>query len=85
MSHVPASWRSDPYGRFQLRWWDGERWTEHVATGGRQQVDPLGDSTVIPFAIPKTAIADTTDTDDTTDGGDEHTSDAPPAGFDPSI
>ncbi len=57
MSQVPAGWHHDPYGRFQYRYWDGESWTEHVSTGGQQQVDPLGASTVIPFAIPDSAIA----------------------------
>ena len=50
-----AGWHHDPYGRFQQRYWDGAKWTEHVATGGVQQVDPMGSSTVIPFATPATA------------------------------
>lgn len=57
MSQVPAGWRNDPYGRFEQRYWDGERWTEHVVTGGVQQVDPLGATTVIPIATPPTAFA----------------------------
>ena len=53
---VAAGWHSDPYGRFAKRYWDGERWTEHVVTGnGVQQVDPLGTSMSIPFATPETA------------------------------
>lgn len=52
----PAAWHNDPYGRFAKRYWDGNRWTEHVVTGdGRQQVDPMGTSTVVPFALPDTA------------------------------
>lgn len=27
----PAGWYSDPDGASLLRWWDGERWTEHVS------------------------------------------------------
>lgn len=27
-------WYADPAGRHQLRWWDGGRWTDGVATGG---------------------------------------------------
>jgi hypothetical protein len=50
-----AGWYNDPYGRFQLRYWGGTAWTEHVSTAGTQQVDPLGTSTIVPFAIPKTA------------------------------
>ncbi len=38
---TPASWHPDPSGRFQLRYWDGARWSEHVATNGHQGIDPL--------------------------------------------
>lgn len=31
---VPASWAPDPYGRHELRYWDGSRWTEHVSDAG---------------------------------------------------
>ncbi len=55
MTDYAAGWYNDPYGRFQQRYWDGSAWTEHVATNGVQQVDPLGSSTVIPFATPATA------------------------------
>ena len=27
---VPAGWHPDPHGA-GLRWWDGQRWTEHVS------------------------------------------------------
>lgn len=37
---VPANWYKDPSGRYELRYWNGTAWTEHVATGGRQSVDP---------------------------------------------
>jgi len=30
-SGIPAGWYDDPSGE-GLRWWDGERWTEHVHT-----------------------------------------------------
>lgn len=55
MSEQAAGWYNDPYGRFQQRYWNGAAWTEHVATNGVQQIDPMGASTVIPFAIPPTA------------------------------
>lgn len=55
MTEQAAGWFNDPYGRFQQRYWNGSAWTEHVATNGVQQVDPMGASTVIPFAIPPTA------------------------------
>lgn len=34
-----AGWHPDPAGRFQHRYHDGTRWTEHVATAGRQDRD----------------------------------------------
>lgn len=37
---VPAGWYADPSGRFELRYWDGNGWTEHVARGGQQSTDP---------------------------------------------
>ena len=37
----PARWATDPLGRFQLRYWDGNRWTDHVSTNGVQQTDPM--------------------------------------------
>ena len=37
---APAAWYADPSGRFELRYWDGKEWTEHVARGGQQFTDP---------------------------------------------
>jgi uncharacterized protein YxjI len=43
----PPSWHPDPYGRHDLRYWDGTRWTEHVSSHGKQSVDePVGGSHV---------------------------------------
>lgn len=56
MAEQAAGWLNDPYGRYQQRYWDGAAWTAHVATNGVQQVDPLGNSPVIPFATPATAF-----------------------------
>lgn len=56
MAEQAAGWYNDPYGRFQQRHWDGTAWTEHVATNGVQQVDPMGASTVVPFATPASAF-----------------------------
>ncbi|MGH9210791.1 MAG: phospholipid scramblase-related protein [Acidimicrobiales bacterium] len=40
--HAPG-WYPDPYGRHETRWFDGNQWTEHVASHGRQSVDaPTG-------------------------------------------
>lgn len=38
---VPARWGDDPTGRHGLRYWDGQRWTEHVADGTTQGIDPV--------------------------------------------
>jgi hypothetical protein len=37
---VPANWYPDPSKRYELRYWNGSAWTEHVASGGVQSVDP---------------------------------------------
>lgn len=37
----PAGWHPDPERRYEHRYWDGRRWTEHVSTAGSQAVDPL--------------------------------------------
>ncbi len=39
-STVPAGWYADPSGRFELRYWDGTAWTEHVSRAGQQFTDP---------------------------------------------
>lgn len=57
MAEQEAGWRNDPYGRFEQRYYDGTAWTEHVATGGDQKVDPLGASSVIPIVTPPTAFS----------------------------
>ncbi len=41
MSSTPAGWHPDPMGRHQMRYWDGNVWTEHVSTNGVQATDPL--------------------------------------------
>ena len=37
---APANWYPDPFGRHELRYWDGGQWTQHVASRGRQEIDP---------------------------------------------
>jgi Protein of unknown function (DUF2510) len=37
---VPAGWYSDPARRYDLRYWDGSAWTEHVSRAGQQYTDP---------------------------------------------
>jgi len=36
-----ADWAKDPTGRYQLRFHDGNQWTEHVANNGVQATDPM--------------------------------------------
>lgn len=36
----PGGWYPDPTGRFEFRWFNGERWTADVSIGGRRFVDP---------------------------------------------
>jgi hypothetical protein len=38
---TPRAWLADPGGRHELRYWDGTKFTEHVADGGKITVDPL--------------------------------------------
>lgn len=40
MSESSPGWHGDPFGRFATRYWDGVRWTEHVANGGEAALDP---------------------------------------------
>lgn len=37
----PAGWYADPMGRHEHRYWDGEQWTDHVSSHGRQSQDPV--------------------------------------------
>ena len=80
MTDYAAGWYNDPYGRFQQRHWDGQQWTDRVATNGVAQIDPMGASTVVPFAIPPSAY---TTPGETTAGfaavGEPGTPPAPPA------
>ena len=43
MTHaqIAGQWSADPYGRFQTRYYDGTRWTEHVSTDGVPAIDPV--------------------------------------------
>jgi hypothetical protein len=38
---APAGWHPDPTGRFEIRYFDGANWTDHVARGGQQATDPV--------------------------------------------
>lgn len=37
---LPARWHADPSRRHELRFWDGEQWTEHVSDHGQTSTDP---------------------------------------------
>jgi Protein of unknown function (DUF2510) len=37
---APAAWYPDPSGRYELRYWNGSAWTEHVSRSGQQFTDP---------------------------------------------
>jgi hypothetical protein len=45
-----AGWLRDPTGRYEQRYWNGDRWTEHVAAGGLQGTDPLAAQPARPLA-----------------------------------
>jgi uncharacterized protein (AIM24 family) len=38
----PPSWQPDPEGRYEFRWWDGQRWTDQVSHQGQVGQAPLG-------------------------------------------
>jgi Protein of unknown function (DUF2510)/Protein of unknown function (DUF3592) len=38
---VSAGWFPDPSRQHELRFWDGQRWTQHVVDSGTRAVDPL--------------------------------------------
>ncbi len=44
----PPDWYPDPYGRHELRYFDGTQWTEHVASHGRQSTDQPGGTIKVP-------------------------------------
>jgi uncharacterized protein YxjI len=41
-------WYPDPYGRHEMRYYDGTQWTEHVSSHGRQSIDPPGGYSHVP-------------------------------------
>jgi uncharacterized protein YxjI len=47
MTSAAPGWYADPFGRHEVRYFDGGQWTEHVASHGRQSTDaPVGGSHV---------------------------------------
>lgn len=51
MSESSAEWHPDPFGRYELRYWDGSAWTEHVSTQGRQATDSLAAPPPVPVVL----------------------------------
>ncbi|HEX6236428.1 MAG TPA: DUF2510 domain-containing protein [Acidimicrobiales bacterium] len=41
MNSPAPGWHPDPTGRHEHRYWDGGRWTDHVADAGARATDPL--------------------------------------------
>ncbi len=52
MDNFPEGWYSDPYGRMQFRWWDGEKWSPY-ARNTEVQWDPID---VGPTAAPRKGV-----------------------------
>jgi uncharacterized protein (AIM24 family) len=55
-----AAWLPDPSGKHELRYWNGDAWTEHVADDGVQATDPTpadAPAPATPAAAPATASA----------------------------
>jgi len=50
-----GSWQPDPTGHHQLRWWDGNQWTEHVSTNGASGINPVQPTTAQFPATPAAA------------------------------
>ncbi|GAB2660810.1 hypothetical protein GCM10027169_24490 [Gordonia jinhuaensis] len=61
-STPPPGWFPDPAERYQLRFWSGTSWTEHVSADGRALVDPMGPPGTAPAtpinAAPEVAASD---------------------------
>jgi uncharacterized protein YxjI len=39
-SQHPPNWYPDPWGQHEHRYYDGQHWTEHVSSHGRQSISP---------------------------------------------
>ena len=46
MTEHPPGWHPDPRGRHEHRYWDGTKWTDHVADGGVTAQDEFDPKTV---------------------------------------
>jgi uncharacterized protein (AIM24 family) len=52
---VTGQWQPDPEGRYEYRWWDGQRWTDQVSHHGQVGRAPLGASPPQAAAVGHTA------------------------------
>ena len=61
---TPAGWYPDPFGRFQVRYWDGNVWTQNVSTNGATAIDaPSG----VPVPVTHNALVPVNPYDITSD------------------
>ena len=51
----PPDWYPDPYGRHEMRYFDGAQWTEHVTSNGKQSVDAPGGTSHVPTVAARPA------------------------------
>ena len=51
-AQAAPAWYKDPTGRYEQRYWDGARWTDHVSTGGKPTVDAVDRSATRAPATP---------------------------------
>ena len=59
-AHPAAGWYTDPSGRHEARYWDGERWTDRVADRGVENADVDAGARSAPYAQTMSAEPDTT-------------------------
>jgi Protein of unknown function (DUF2510) len=53
----PARWTADPFGRHESRYWDGQRWTQHVADAGVAGIDqPFASTPPVPQPLPPPSV-----------------------------
>ena len=60
MTDVPAKWYPDPTGRHDHRYWDGTKWTHHVADLGVAATEPYDGPPTPPEPEPQAAEAEPT-------------------------
>jgi len=54
---TPAGWLPDPTGRFEQRYWDGNKWSEHVARAGNPFTDALAEQPAVPIGASAAPVA----------------------------